>query len=316
MSKCKLIDLAGASNFSVLCSEFLSREDEQLHPLFSIDSSEISLFVDSPQIFITPIVAISSSSLSFFFHIGCLSDAMYNVLISNGITPDIFVLNNLLSALVMASMNDSAREMFIDLGGDLESGLELFDKIVADELTLDKVIYKVQEISETGTVPDAITYTTLIDGFCKNKNVNSAMKKLNEMHAKALYQAMLAKNIVPDIVIFSVLVQGLCNKGQVGNAAKMLKDMKKKNVTPNVLIYNKLIAGYFRDANLIEAFRLHDEMLDRGLTPDDATYDLLVSGKLNQKLSLSSFLVHEPSSWNYRYHSLLLEGEISFVNAV
>lgn len=49
------------------------------------------------------------------------------------------------------------------------------------------------------TKPDLITYSTLIKGFCKDKNIDAAFKILNEMKLN---------KIEPDEVLFNSLLDG------------------------------------------------------------------------------------------------------------
>lgn len=62
------------------------------------------------------------------------------------------------------------------------------------------------------TKPDLITYSTLIKGFCRDKNIESAFKILNEMKKCG---------ILPDEVLFNSLLDGCFKSNEIDLAFKV-----------------------------------------------------------------------------------------------
>lgn len=56
------------------------------------------------------------------------------------------------------------------------------------------------------TKPDLITFSTLIKGFCKDRNIDAAFKVLNEMKRA---------NIEPDEVLFNSLLDGCFRSNEI-----------------------------------------------------------------------------------------------------
>jgi leucine-rich PPR motif-containing protein len=63
-----------------------------------------------------------------------------------------------------------------------------------------------------GISPSIITYSSLINGFCKQSDVEEAMKLLNEMKAS---------NVDQTIATFSKLVEGCIQHGDVKKMSKL-----------------------------------------------------------------------------------------------
>jgi len=62
------------------------------------------------------------------------------------------------------------------------------------------------------TKPDLITYSTLIKGFCKNKNIDDAFKILNEMKFN---------KIEADEVLFNSLLDGCFKSNELDLAFRV-----------------------------------------------------------------------------------------------
>ena len=64
--------------------------------------------------------------------------------------------------------------------------------------------------------PDLITYSTMIKGFCREKNIESALELLNTMQND---------KIKADEVLYNSLLDGCCKANQLDLAFKVYENM-------------------------------------------------------------------------------------------
>lgn len=122
--------------------------------------------------------------------------------------------------------------------------------------------------------PDLRTYTVLVNGWCRVKNLMEAGRVWNEM---------IDKGFQPDVVAYNTMLEGLLKGKRRSDAIKLIEVMKAKGPSPNVRSYTILIRDFCKQAKMKEAVEYFDEMLDSGYPPDVATYTCLITGFGNQK---------------------------------
>ena len=85
--------------------------------------------------------------------------------------------------------------------------------------------------------PDLITYSTMIKGYCKEKNIEQALEMLN---------TMLKQNIKADEVLYNSLLDGCCKANQLDFAFKVYANMRAANIAASNVTYSILIKIYSR----------------------------------------------------------------------
>ncbi|WMV12881.1 hypothetical protein MTR67_006266 [Solanum verrucosum] len=95
-----------------------------------------------------------------------------------------------------------------------------------------------QEMEQRRLVPDVVTYSTIISGFCRNCGLQRAF---------CVKQQMVEKGVLPDVITYSSLIQG---------AFHLHNKMIYKGFFPDVVTYNVLINGLNKQARTREAKRL------------------------------------------------------------
>ena len=113
--------------------------------------------------------------------------------------------------------------------------------------------------------PNAITYTTLIDAYCKIQCVEDALP---------MYDEMTVRGLVPDVVTYSCIMNGLCKSGKVEEAKSVFREMEEVGVVPNHFSYATLIDSLFKEGNA--AFQ--GQMVVRGVVFDVVVYTALMDG--------------------------------------
>ena len=73
-----------------------------------------------------------------------------------------------------------------------------------------------------GLVPSEVTYNYLIDGWCKNGEIDRAMLCLSKM---------FGKEREANVITYATLVDGLCKFGRPDDALKLWDEMGKTHIS-------------------------------------------------------------------------------------
>lgn len=122
--------------------------------------------------------------------------------------------------------------------------------------------------------PNLQTYTVLLNGWCRLKNLMEIGKVWNEM---------IDKGINPDIVAHNTMLEGLLRCRRISDAVKLFEVMKAKGPAPNVRSFTILIRDLCKQRKMNVAVDYFEEMLDSGCEPDAAVYTCLITGYGNEK---------------------------------
>ncbi|KAM0947597.1 putative tetratricopeptide-like helical domain superfamily [Dioscorea sansibarensis] len=117
--------------------------------------------------------------------------------------------------------------------------------------------------------PNLRTYTVLLFGWCKLKNLVEAARIWNEM---------IDNGFKPDIVAHNTMLEGLIRAQRRPEAIKMFGLMKTKGPKPNARSYTVLIHDMCKGGKMDNAVGCFEEMLAAGVAPDAATYTCLIVG--------------------------------------
>jgi len=162
--------------------------------------------------------------------------------------------------------------------------------------------------SEPQAVPDLVTYSTIIKGYCQSGNVDKALGLMQQMVTEA--------HFTPDEVMYNSLLDGCAKEHRLEDALRLLAEMRKEKVAPsnytlsilckllgrtrrlaqafeivesiskdygfqpNIQVYTCLIQACFHNRQASKALALHDEIVQKGVEPDEKTYTVLASGCL------------------------------------
>ncbi|PSS08213.1 Pentatricopeptide repeat-containing protein [Actinidia chinensis var. chinensis] len=118
------------------------------------------------------------------------------------------------------------------------------------------------------------TYTVLLNGWCRVRNLMEAGRVWNEM---------VDKGFRPDIVAHNTMLEGLLRCRKRSDAIKLFEVMKAKGPSPNVRSYTILIRDLCKQMRMKEAIEYFDEMIETSCQPDAAVYTCLLTGFGNQK---------------------------------
>jgi pentatricopeptide repeat protein len=173
--------------------------------------------------------------------------------------------NALLRTLCQEKSMSDARNVYHALKHEFRVTRQTFNILLSGWKSAEDAEAFVAEMRELGVEPDLVTYNSLIDCHCKNRDVDKAYKLLDEMREKG---------ISPDVITYTSLIGGLGLIGQPDKARGLLKEMHELGCYPDVAAYNATIRNFVIAKRLGEAFALMDEMGSKGLMPNPTTYNL------------------------------------------
>ncbi|KAA0048071.1 hypothetical protein IC582_011518 [Cucumis melo] len=122
--------------------------------------------------------------------------------------------------------------------------------------------------------PNLQTYTVLLNGWCRVRNL---------MEAGKIWNQMIDEGFKPDIVAHNTMLEGLLRCKKRSDAIKLFEVMKTKGPSPDVKSYTILVREFCKQAKMKEAVEYFEEMQGAGCRPDVAIYTCLITGFGNQK---------------------------------
>ncbi|KAH0918438.1 LOW QUALITY PROTEIN: hypothetical protein HID58_026098 [Brassica napus] len=135
------------------------------------------------------------------------------------------------------------------------------------ELVFDKMVGR-------GNLPDLVTYTIMIQTYCRLME----LQKAND-----LLEAMKQRGIKPDLIIYTVLFHGYLRLDREmvcdlrGEAKQIWKELGAACIEPDVKMYTVLMNHHCKIGNVDIATDILYRMIECGLKPDNVTYNVLIS---------------------------------------
>lgn len=126
----------------------------------------------------------------------------------------------------------------------------------------DEALAWFDRMHEAGCVPDAVTYSTMLDVYGK-------MGKCDE--AVALYDNLRKSGWKPDKVTYGTMVRLFGRAGYMKAAVSTFQEMKDSGVQPDSIIYNILISCLGRAGRMGHALKIFEEMEQAGVKPNAVT---------------------------------------------
>ncbi|CAF2164169.1 pentatricopeptide repeat-containing protein At2g26790, mitochondrial [Brassica napus] len=141
------------------------------------------------------------------------------------------------------------------------------DNVREAELVFDKMVGR-------GNLPDLVTYTIMIQTYCRLME----LQKAND-----LLEAMKQRGIKPDLIIYTVLFHGYLRLDREmvcdlrGEAKQIWKELGAACIEPDVKMYTVLMNHHCKIGNVDIATDILYRMIECGLKPDNVTYNVLIS---------------------------------------
>uniref|UniRef100_A0A2C9W657 Pentacotripeptide-repeat region of PRORP domain-containing protein n=1 Tax=Manihot esculenta TaxID=3983 RepID=A0A2C9W657_MANES len=176
---------------------------------------------------------------------------------------------------------------------------KLFDEMPYKDLVPDAVTYTTlikgmwrvfKYMCSQGHPPDRITFSILLDGLCKQGDLDDALTLFNVMEKSRLKPDHVIYNILinePDVDTYSTIIKGFCNEGLLDEAYKTFRGVEDGGCLPDGCCYNVIIQGFLKLKELTKASKLIDEMVDKGFSANATTAELVIHLSQNEDLILS-----------------------------
>nr|GMC57321.1 Pentatricopeptide repeat-containing protein [Ipomoea batatas] len=103
-------------------------------------------------------------------------------------------------------------------------------------------------MEDNGLVPDAYTYTALINGLCKKCSMGFADDLFEEMCERE--KGMVENGIVLDGVTYTSFITGLCRQGRVSVAERMLRETLGAGIKPDDATYTMVIDAICKNGDV------------------------------------------------------------------
>ncbi|XP_073306315.1 uncharacterized protein [Primulina huaijiensis] len=127
-----------------------------------------------------------------------------------------------------------------------------------------------------GIVPNVFTGNILLKALCKKRDVESAVKVLDEMPGLGM---------VPNVVSYTTIMGGYIDCGDMVAAKKMFDEILDRGWFPDATTYTVLMDGFCKLGRFVEATKVMDEMEENGVEPNDVTYGVMIEALCKEKKS-------------------------------
>ncbi|XWS74543.1 hypothetical protein CRYUN_Cryun01aG0007000 [Craigia yunnanensis] len=165
-------------------------------------------------------------------------------------------------------------------------------------LSVAEELYK--EMSAHGLVPNMITYSTLLHGFCKH----DGLCKVGQLTvARELVCGLSFKGLKPDVYTHNIMIKGLCKEGLANEAYELFRKMEVNGCLPNDCSYNVLIQGFLQNNDISTAAKILPKMVSKGFSADISTATMKLSKEDSERPdregSCNYQTLHDSAESNY-----------------
>ena len=244
---------------------------------------------------------------------------IYQEMLSSNITLNIIIYTTLIKAYAKAKDLNKALEIYNTMLNDknVKPNIVIHNAMLdacvecRDPKKMTEIYEQIKELAlsnESNPLPDLITYSTVIKGYARAKDMDSVFKIYQflqgqekefvldeviynsildgcvktEKYEKALevYRDMQSHNVKGSNVTYSILVKLYTNQGENEKAFTLLDEMRKNGVKPGIIVYTCLIQSSFKSKNYKRALALFETLKSEGLQADYVLYNTVVNGCL------------------------------------
>ena len=251
---------------------------------------------------------------------------VYNLMLSDEkVSPNIVIHNAMLDCCVecedVSKMNqiyelikEKASE---ELDNQPQPDLITYSTVIkgyARAKNIEKVFDIYQFLNSNSTFKlDEIIYNSILDGCAKTKNLEKAL---------IVYSDMEKNQIKKSNVTYSILIKLYANNQQEEKALKILDEMVKSNIKPGIIVYTCLIQTCLKSKKFDQAINLFEALKIDGLKPDHVIFNTIVNGCIfNRKYDLACIYTLESFNYNVRmaydiYKTVLDKLTMNYCNIV
>lgn len=203
----------------------------------------------------------------------------FNIMEKYNISPNLAAFNGLLSALCKSKNVRKAQEIFNRSRDQFVPDAKTYSILLegwgkAPNLPKAREIFR--EMVDVGCNPDIVTYGIMVDILCKAGRVDEAVEVVKDMDAN---------NCRPTSFIYSVLVHTYGVELRIEDAIDTFLEMERNGIKADIVVYNALISAFCKVKKLKNVFRVLNEMECKGITPNSRTYNIIIGSLINNDQS-------------------------------
>ncbi|KAL2316966.1 hypothetical protein Fmac_030842 [Flemingia macrophylla] len=191
---------------------------------------------------------------------------------------DVGVINFLLGSLGEAKLGKEAQVVFEKLEGRFTPNLQTYTKLLSGWCKIKNLPEAGRvwnEMTDRGFKPDTVVHNIMLEGLLKCKKKSDAIK---------LFEIMKAKGPSPNVRSYTIMIQDFCKQKMMGEAIEYFDEMMDRGCQPDAALYTCLILGFGRQKKMDMVYNLLKEMRERGCSPDGRTYNALIKLMTSQHM--------------------------------
>ncbi|KAK6937301.1 Pentatricopeptide repeat [Dillenia turbinata] len=196
-------------------------------------------------------------------------------------------INCLLDALGRAKLGKEAQKLFETLKGRFTPNIQTYSVLLNGWCRLKNLLEAGRvwnEMIDNGFKPDIVAHNTMIEGLLKAKRKSDASK---------LFMVMKAKGPTPNVRTFTIMIRDLCKQGKMEQAVGYFDEMLDSGCKPDAAVYTCLMTGYGNLKRMDKVYGLLVEMKDKGCPPDAHTYNALIKLMSNRRMPDDSVRIYK-----------------------
>lgn len=159
---------------------------------------------------------------------------------------------------------------------------------------------------ETSPQPDLITYSTVIKGYSKMRNINKVLdiynflKTRNDLvldeitfnsvidalnksqkfeEALQVYEEMIKHNITLSNATYSIMIKIYSKMNNIDKSLEIFNDMTvKKNLKPSLITFTSILQVLIKSKRIQQAIEIFNHVLESGMHPDQVLFNVIING--------------------------------------
>ncbi|KAG2698806.1 hypothetical protein I3843_07G165300 [Carya illinoinensis] len=133
---------------------------------------------------------------------------------------------------------------------------------------VDRARKMMEFMRKNGCNPNVFNYSTLMNGFCKEKKL---------LEAKEVFDEMKSFGLKPDTISYSTLINCFCRAGKVDEATELLEEMKEKECKADSVTFNVILGGLCREGRFETALDMLEKLPCDGVYLNKASYRIVLN---------------------------------------
>ncbi|CAN1805562.1 Pentatricopeptide repeat-containing protein At3g09650, chloroplastic [Linum perenne] len=131
-----------------------------------------------------------------------------------------------------------------------------------------RMLEAMRQEDDKASLPDHVSYTTVVSAFVKAGLMDRARQVLAEM---------TRIGVPANRITYNILLKGYCEQLQIDKAKELMKEMEDNaEIEPDVVSYNIMIDGCIMVDDSAEALTFFNKMRSKGIPPTKVSYTTLM----------------------------------------